>query len=255
MFALDRLPLITLVLSCFTACASSSEEYESSGPISSASMSLERAEDPVRPDTKPEVVHLYFDNPETFAFTEQHPIVRYTFRAREGGTISVVGDGPAPLNLVLRARDDNDANWRIIATAYSRHNPTLFDTAPTLRSYRLDVTAAGDGEATLALGCETAATKPCAVARQPAEICTDTGRIAALVHCDEGLFCNLVRRTCGQGDQGGRCARIPRECPDDPKPVCACSGQTYANECDAQAASESIWRDGDCRDNPRPWDP
>jgi len=229
------------------------DAVEGAGASLSTSEEADEPQTPL-PTPRPKVVHLYYGSEETVTFTPRSLVARYAFTGRPGGKISVVADGPAPVNLVLLGKDPNDTKWRAIATASSLHSPTIFDTPTALRTYRLQVTAADIGDYSLKLGCETEDTKPCAVARQPSQVCSDSARTAAVMNCDDGLFCELIRHTCGQGDQGGRCLRIPSPCSDASSKVCGCDGETYANECRAHAAGVSIWREGDCRDNPRPWD-
>ena len=247
-----------LALPCMlVACSSPSMENEMRAALEGAgASSVDTSADSDKPEpvTKPKVVRLYFGSDETVHLTARTRVARFSFTGQRGGKISVVADGEAPVNLALLGRDPGDAEWRPIATAYSLHNPTIFDTPTALRSYRLSVTAADIGDFSLRLGCESDDMRKCAPARQPGEVCSGASRTATVMTCDDGLFCNLVRRTCGQGDQGGRCLRKPSDCPSVVAPVCGCDGETYASECRAQAAGMSTWRDGDCRDNPRPWD-
>lgn len=64
--------------------------------------------------------------------------------------------------------------------------------------------------------------------------------------CETGEFCNHTDGSCGAADQLGVCEAIPEVCDDLFNPVCGCDGQTYANECEAAAASVSVVSQGAC---------
>ncbi len=59
-------------------------------------------------------------------------------------------------------------------------------------------------------------------------------------------FCRYPIGTCQWADHFGMCTPIPGGCPDIWEPVCGCDGVTYANECEANAASMSIDHYGAC---------
>lgn len=66
--------------------------------------------------------------------------------------------------------------------------------------------------------------------------------------CGAGEFCKYsLRANCGYTDAGGRCARIPRVCTRDYRPVCGCDRKTYSNACMANAAGASVLHAGACK--------
>jgi hypothetical protein len=77
------------------------------------------------------------------------------------------------------------------------------------------------------------------------------GGIAGL-QCGTGLYCNFGDGTktkmssCGKGDTGGKCAKIPQECPKNIAYVCGCDGKTYANACEAHRQGATSARPGRC---------
>jgi hypothetical protein len=65
--------------------------------------------------------------------------------------------------------------------------------------------------------------------------------------CPDDAFCNWpAGSTCGGGDVPGQCQARPYECPAVVDTVCGCNGQTYSNECEANAAAVSILGKGAC---------
>ncbi len=65
--------------------------------------------------------------------------------------------------------------------------------------------------------------------------------------CGPGEFCDFpLEAVCGAADQSGTCAPIPDACPEYYSPVCGCDGQTYGNECEANASGTSIVHAGAC---------
>jgi len=67
-------------------------------------------------------------------------------------------------------------------------------------------------------------------------------------YCAAGEFCKFPRRAnCGYTDAGGQCARLPRICTRDYRPVCGCDRKTYSNSCMAYAAGVSVLHAGLCK--------
>jgi len=64
--------------------------------------------------------------------------------------------------------------------------------------------------------------------------------------CQADAFCRFDDGTCDQVDRVGVCIEIPDACPEIFAPVCGCNGVTYASECEAWVAGESIDHDGEC---------
>jgi hypothetical protein len=64
---------------------------------------------------------------------------------------------------------------------------------------------------------------------------------SAVGACDPG-YCRVS--TCGAA--AGECVMRPTSCDGILAPVCACSGATYTNECEAGRAAVSIARTGSC---------
>jgi hypothetical protein len=64
--------------------------------------------------------------------------------------------------------------------------------------------------------------------------------------CDAGLWCELQAGQCGAADAEGLCVHAPQICNILFKPVCACGGKTYGNDCDRRAAKVQKAHNGPC---------
>jgi hypothetical protein len=65
--------------------------------------------------------------------------------------------------------------------------------------------------------------------------------------CAEDEFCDSGGGLCGAGDATPRCKPLPVTCPADDAPVCGCDDVTYDNECEANAAAQTVkYYDGPC---------
>ncbi len=60
--------------------------------------------------------------------------------------------------------------------------------------------------------------------------------------CSEGYFCQLD----GCNGMGGSCIAKPEMCTSEYRPVCACNGKTYANDCERKMAGISRQYIGEC---------
>lgn len=68
-----------------------------------------------------------------------------------------------------------------------------------------------------------------------------------LLSCEVGEFCKFSPDSkCGATDLPGVCTVPPEICYKIYKPVCACDGQTYANDCEAAAQGQSVEHVGPC---------
>jgi hypothetical protein len=66
------------------------------------------------------------------------------------------------------------------------------------------------------------------------------------IKCGAGLRCEHAAGYCGGADIGGTCMRIAEVCTRLYRPVCACTGKTYGNDCERQAANVQKMHDGPC---------
>jgi hypothetical protein len=64
--------------------------------------------------------------------------------------------------------------------------------------------------------------------------------------CPDGQYCSFEEGTCDDPDRRGVCEAIPDVCAEIFDPVCGCDGVTYANECEAARAGESVDFEGEC---------
>jgi hypothetical protein len=64
--------------------------------------------------------------------------------------------------------------------------------------------------------------------------------------CDPGLWCQLAAGRCGAADAEGTCVHSPQVCNMLFKPVCACGGKTYGNDCELARAKMQKAHNGPC---------
>lgn len=70
--------------------------------------------------------------------------------------------------------------------------------------------------------------------------------------CRADEYCHYVLEDiCGWADATGMCRPLPAACDADLDPVCGCNGQTYSNECVANADGTSISERGECQPTPQ----
>ena len=91
---------------------------------------------------------------------------------------------------------------------------------------------------------------------QPDPDCGSQGKMCggfAGFTCASDQWCDyddtLGGGACGIADGSGVCRERPEFCPEVYSPVCGCNGETYSNECDANAAGVDVFASGKCGDD------
>ena len=66
--------------------------------------------------------------------------------------------------------------------------------------------------------------------------------------CSKGYFCDFPSDmpACGAADATGTCVKAFEACDQVLAEVCGCDGQTYGNECTANAAGTDVAHTGAC---------
>ena len=85
-----------------------------------------------------------------------------------------------------------------------------------------------------------------AVAANLDEACGGPGGIT----CNSALWCRLPDGQCSVADAAGTCAKTPDFCMRVSRPVCACNGKTYPNECELRKAKAQLDHAGPCKTEP-----
>jgi Kazal-type serine protease inhibitor domain len=85
------------------------------------------------------------------------------------------------------------------------------------------------------------------------ECANSTGAVcgtSGAAECSATEFCAFpIDAQCGAADQPGKCATRPQICDDIYMAVCGCDGNTYSNECEANAKGTAVAYTGECKGN------